>query len=143
MKKITLLLSFIGFCLYGFSQNLENQIIKTVVIENKPTDSNYVFSVVEEMPQFPGGNDARIEFLKGNIIYPKSARKKGISGTVFANFIVEKDGSISNITVLRGVHPDIDAEVIRVILLFPKWIPGKENGKTVRVSFNLPIRFIL
>lgn len=105
-------------------------------------DSN-IFVVVEETPQFPGGENARIEYLVKNIMYPENARKTDIQGTVYVTFIIEKDGTISNVKVLRGIGGGCDEESIRVVKNMPKWIPGKQSGKNVRVQFNMPITFKL
>jgi TonB family protein len=102
-----------------------------------------VFSVVEKMPSYPGGDEARIAFLVQNIKYPEEAKKKGIQGKVFVSFIIEADGSITNVKVLRGFDKSCDQEAVRVIKLMPKWNPGIQEGKTVRVQFNLPIKFAL
>ncbi len=100
-----------------------------------------IFTVVEESPSFPGGADSLYSFIKRNIKYPEEAINNGISGTVFISFVVETDGTLSNIKVIRGVHPALDAEAIRVIKLMPKWIPGKQRGIVVSTSFNIPIKF--
>ncbi len=100
-----------------------------------------VFEVVEQMPSFPGGLNALMNYLSTNIVYPEEAWKKGEEGRVVASFIVETDGSISNVSISRSVSPLLDAEAVRVITAMPKWIPGKNNGKTVRVKFNVPISF--
>lgn len=105
--------------------------------------SDEVFTVVEEQPTFPGGNAAITAYLSQNLKYPQSAYDAKIEGTVYANFIIEKDGSVSNVKILRGIHPDCDAEVIRVVSEMPKWNPGKQRGQAVRVQFNLPVRFRL
>ncbi len=105
--------------------------------------SDEVFTVVEEQPTFPGGNAAITTYLSQNLKYPQSAFDAEIEGTVYANFIIEKDGSVSNVKILRGIHPDCDAEVIRVVSEMPKWNPGKQRGQAVRVQFNLPVRFRL
>ncbi len=102
-----------------------------------------VFVVVEESPTFPGGNEAITAYLSQNLQYPKAASDAKIEGTVFVQFIIEKDGSVSNIKILRGIHPDCDAEVIRVVSEMPKWNPGKQRGQAVRVQFNLPVKFRL
>ena len=120
-----------------------NKNVETPVVKQEKGGNYDVFTVVEENPQFPDGDEARMVFLQKNIKYPKSARKKGVQGVVYVTFIVEKDGSLSNIKILRGIHPDCDNEVIRVVKLFPKWIPGKQKGKTVRVQFNMPVKFML
>lgn len=102
-----------------------------------------IYDMVDEMPQFTGGDEARIFFLSNNIKYPHKARQKGISGTVYVTFVVEKDGSLSDPKILRGIGEGCDEEVIRVIKLMPKWIPGKQQGEAVRVQFNMPIKFTL
>ncbi|TVQ94884.1 MAG: energy transducer TonB [Bacteroidetes bacterium] len=102
-----------------------------------------VYDNVDELPFFPGGDENLMRFFAQTLTYPQAAREKSIQGTVFVTFIVEKDGSISNIEILRGVSDELDNEAIRVISSMPEWIPGKADNKTVRVSFNLPIRFIL
>lgn len=106
-------------------------------------DSKDVFTVVENMPKFPGGTNALYRHLATNIKYPASSKNNGEQGRVFINFIVEPDGSVSNVRVLRGVSPLLDAEAIRVVSLMPKWSPGIQRGKFVRVSYNLPIKFTL
>lgn len=102
-----------------------------------------LFTVVEDMPQFPGGDEARIKYMQENIKYPEEARKKGIQGTVYVTFVVEKNGKISDVRVLRGIGGGCDEEAIRVIQNMPDWIPGKQRGEAVRVQFNTPIRFAL
>lgn len=102
-----------------------------------------VFAIVEEMPEFPGGDEAKIRYLIDNLHYPQDARNSHIQGTVYASFIVEKDGSVTNIKILRGIGTSCDMEVIRVIQNMPHWIPGKQRGKPVRVRFNMPVRFTL
>ena len=102
-----------------------------------------VFDVVEEMPQYPGGPQALFKFLSENVRYPAEAEKAGIQGRVIATFVVEKDGSISQPTVVKSVDPQLDAEAIRVISAMPNWIPGKQNGKVVRVKYTVPLSFHL
>ncbi len=102
-----------------------------------------VFVVVEQMPVFPGGDKARVKYLSENIQYPVEARNQGIEGTVFISFVVETDGSISNVHVLKGVGGELDKEAIRVVSGMPPWVPGKQRGKPVRVRFNMPIQFKL
>ncbi len=102
---------------------------------------NGIFTLVEEMPEYPGGIAKLMEYLANNIKYPEKARKNKVQGKVFVNFIVEKDGSISNIKILRGLGDGCNEEVIRVLKNMPKWEPGKHNGKPVRVSFNIPVKF--
>jgi len=101
------------------------------------------FEVVEQMPAFPGGDAALMKYLSENIKYPKAAEKAGEQGRVVVNFIVEKDGAISNVNVVRSVTPTLDAEAVRVIKAMPKWVPGKQDGQFVRVKYNVPVSFRL
>jgi protein TonB len=103
-----------------------------------------VFTVVENQPEFIGGQTAMIEFLTKNIVYPKAEREKGIQGTVYVTFIVETDGNLSNVKVIRGVNKALDNEAVRVVkLMEKKWKAGTFKGKPVRVQFNLPIKYAL
>lgn len=102
-----------------------------------------IFTVVESMPEFPGGAEAMMAFIAKNMKYPPMARESGIQGRVFVNFVVEPNGSVSNVKVLRGIGGGCDEEAIRVVESMPKWTPGRQRGKAVRVSFNLPVRFTL
>ena len=105
--------------------------------------NDMVFDVVEVMPQFPGGQIAMLQYLMKNIKYPEQAMKEGIQGRVTVSFIVEKDGSISDVKPVLSVHPLLNKEAVRVVKSMPKWSPGKHNGKPVRVRFNLPVMFKL
>ena len=111
--------------------------------EEEVAEEELIFMVVESMPCFPGGDVARIKYLNENLKYPKSARESSIKGRVFVTFVVEKDGSISNVKILRGIGGGCDEEAIRVIKNMPRWIPGKQRNVPVRVQFNMPIRFVL
>jgi len=102
-----------------------------------------VFLVVEEAPEFPGGQEALLTYLGNNIKYPQLARESNIQGTVYVGFIVEANGSISNVKVARGIGGGCDDEAVRVVKDMPAWKPGKQRSKPVRVQFNLPVRFIL
>lgn len=102
-----------------------------------------VFMVVEEMPEFPGGMGECMKWLGQNIKYPADAKEKGVEGRVIVQFVVEKDGTIVNAKVVRGVDPDLDAEALRVVNQSPKWKPGKQKGEAVRVKYTLPIMFKL
>ena len=102
-----------------------------------------VFMVVEEAPVFPGGEEARTRFLQENIRYPQLARESNIQGTVYVTFVVERNGAINDVRVLRGIGGGCDEEAVRVIRAMPKWMPGKQRGKPVRVQFNMPVKFIL
>ena len=108
---------------------------KTVVSQSKQN----VYDTVEQMPEFPGGMPAMIEFLQTNLKYPSDAKKQNVGGRVLVMFVVETDGTISNVRVAKNVFPSLDAEAVRVVKAMPKWNPGKEKGKPVRVNFSLPI----
>jgi TonB family protein len=99
--------------------------------------------VVDPMPAYPGGRLKMVKYIQKNLKYPKSAIKDKIEGTVVLNFRVAKDGKIENITIVKGVRDDLDAEAIRIIEKMPKWKPGEQHGKAVNVSFNFPIGFKL
>jgi len=99
-----------------------------------------VFQIVEKQPEFPGGIEKMMQFISTNFQYPSIDMENGIEGRVYVSFVVEKDGSISTIKVLRGVSKTIDEEAIRVIKKMPNWTPGEQAGKTVRVKYILPIR---
>ncbi|OFY06174.1 MAG: hypothetical protein A2W93_10485 [Bacteroidetes bacterium GWF2_43_63] len=105
--------------------------------------SEDIYTITETQPEFPGGVDALMTFLKNNIKYPLAARNNEIQGTVYITYIIEPDGELSNIKVLKGIGGGCDEEAIRVISLMPAWKPGTQRGKPVRAYFNLPIQFIL
>lgn len=102
-----------------------------------------IFTIVEEQPTFPDGEEAMMNYLGNNIRYPQVARENGIQGTVYLTFVVESNGLISNVKTLRGIGGGCDEEAVRVVRNMPLWNPGKQRGRPVRVQFNLPIRFIL
>jgi protein TonB len=111
------------------------------VVEVKKEVENKIFDVVEQPPSFPGGNV--IAWLSQNIHYPPVAEENNIQGRVVVSFVVEPDGSISNVAVVKGVDPSLDKEAARVVKAMPKWNPGKQNGQAVRVKYNLPVTFKL
>lgn len=116
----------------------------TVYNSDEINEGDSIFTLVKQMPEFPGGTSALMEYLGANINYPEQAKKDSIQGRVFVNFIVEKDGTIGKVNVLRGVGGGCDEESIRVIKSMPAWTPGRdENGNAVRVSYNIPIKFTL
>ena len=131
MKKLILMLLMAACCL--MTANAQ----KTVVSQTDPK----VFDTVEQMPEYPGGMQAMIAFLQTNMKYPEDAAKQKVEGRVMVQFIVETDGSISDVHVAKQVFPSLDAEAIRVVQAMPKWTPGKEKGNVVRVKYNLPIVF--
>jgi len=106
-------------------------------------DTDIVHDVVEVMPEYPGGMNALMSFLSDNIIYPEEAEEKGIEGRVLITFIIEKNGSISNVEVAESVNPLLDKEAVRVVKTMKKWIPGKQNNEPARVRYTLPISFVL
>ena len=110
-------------------------------VEEEATEE--IFVVVEKQPEFPGGTTALMKFLGDNIKYPVIAQENGIQGRVITNFVVERDGSISDVQVVRGQDPSLDKEAVRVIKTMPKWAPGQQRGKPVRVRFTLPVVFRL
>lgn len=106
-------------------------------------DDGKVFSVVEEMPTFPGGEEKLRDYLRNNIKYPGIARENGISGRVYVTFVVDKEGKIKDIRLLRGIGGGCDEEAMRVIRSMPDWKPGRQNGRAVQVQYNLPVNFTL
>lgn len=112
-------------------------------IDDPELVTEIVDETVDQMASYPGGIPALMDFLNENIKYPEQAEREGIEGRVVAGFIVERDGSVSNIEILKSVHPLLDAEVVRVMSLMPNWIPGRQNGQPVRVKYSLPITFRL
>ena len=117
---------------------------KEVVVDEKPKEEETkVFDVVEQMPSFPGGDAELMKFLNTHIKYPVVAEENGIQGRVVATFVVERDGSISDVKVIKSVDPSLDKEAIRVLKSMPKWIPGKQNGSAVRVKYTVPVTFKL
>ena len=109
----------------------------------KPEVATKVFDVVEEMPSVPGGNGALMSYLNSNTKYPVVAQENGVQGRVIISFVVERDGSISDVKVARSVDPSLDREAQRVVKSMPRWTPGKQNGQTVRVKYTVPVVFRL
>ncbi len=122
------------------TQRVETEPVKA---EPKPEVENKVFDVVEQMPSFPGGPSALMQYLSSNIKYPVVAQENGVQGRVVVSFVVERDGSITDVQVARSVDPSLDREAQRVVRSMPKWIPGKQNGQAVRVKYNVPVAFRL
>ena len=118
---------------------------KEVIAEPEPpkVEESKVFDVVEEMPQFPGGQSALLEYLAKNIKYPVVAEENGVQGRVIVTFVVERDGSITDVKVVKSVDPSLDKEAARVVKSMPHWIPGKQNGSAVRVKYTVPVTFKL
>lgn len=152
MKKIialSALLLLLGSNLNG--QNVVNPtnekdnitILRAVGDDSTVSDKEKVYQVVEQQPSFPGGREELFKYLAYNVRYPIDAAKNKIEGRVLVTFVVEHDGSISNVNVANSVYPSLDKESIRVVSGMPKWIPGKANGKTIRVKYTIPITFRL
>ena len=112
-------------------------------IEEEEIVEAEIFKVVEEMPEFPGGAAKMMEFIQKNIKYPMMARESDIQGRVFVNFVVEPDGSITNVTVMRGIGGGCDEEALRVVQSMPNWKPGKQRGKAVACKYTVPVSFRL
>lgn len=132
MKKTTLML--LAAILLFIPHNIKAQETK---------EDNTIYEVVSQMPEFPGGMKALTEYLDNNIKYPKEAEKEGIQGNVYIKFVIKKDGNIDDIKIIKGIHPLLDAEAIRVIKAMPKWIPGRQNDKPVNIKHLMPITFSL
>ena len=134
MKTFAYLLNPLMLLLFVFNHNS---------ITGQTNQDTTIYLTVEQNPSFPGGRDALMNYLASNIQYPQEAKRKLKSGRVYMQFVVETDGSISHVKVLRGVCESLDAEAMRVIKNMPKWTPGYQKGEPVRVSFNLPITFTM
>lgn len=111
--------------------------------EEEEQKEEEIFVFVEENAGFPGGEEARMKYLRDHIKYPEMAKESGVQGTVYLKFVVEKNGSISNVKVLRGIGGGCDEEAVKVLKSMPKWKPAKQRGRPVRVWFNMPIKFTL
>ena len=114
-----------------------------VASNSEEDETDKIFNIVEEMPEFPGGMLALMKYLQKNIKYPADCKKEGIQGRVIVQFVVNKDGSISEAEVVKPVNPHLDSEALRLVYTMPNWIPGKQKGERVRVRFTLPVSFRL
>ncbi|MEZ4721734.1 MAG: energy transducer TonB [Flavobacteriales bacterium] len=145
MKQFLALIFLITCCML----NAQQEVLEIVPIKeadrNALIDPDPIYTIVQEAPQFPGGNEAMMEFVSEHLQYPKEAKDQNIQGTVYAQLLINKEGCIdtSAINILRGVHPSLDKESIRVIKAMPCWTPGYQRGNPVRVYVNLPFRFML
>lgn len=123
---------------------VKKEVVEEAPVVEKPKDEGPVnIAMVEQKPSFPGGDAAMYQWLSNNINYPAAASEEGVQGKVIVQFIVEKDGHISGVHVVRGKHPALDAEAKRVVSKMPRWTPGRNNGQPVRVTYNLPVTFRL
>jgi TonB family protein len=145
----TMMYSMDPFTISGDIVNkLKNKIMTDEDIDVEVTevgcvDNDTVYNIVEQMPEFPGKEKAMMEFVTHNIHYPEEAKEKGIEGRVFVGFVVEKDGSINEVKVLKGIGHGCDEEAVRVVKSMPKWKPGMQKGKPVRVHYQMPFFFKL
>ncbi len=138
MKKVFIFMAIaLSFCKFNRMQAQVEEIIPKVGGEDE------IFIVCETPAEFPGGKKELYKFISSNFEYPKKARENGISGTVHTTFVVEKDGSLSDIKVLHDIGYGCGEEIVRIIKLMPKWNPAKQKGEAVRMQFNLPFKFSL
>lgn len=117
--------------------------IAPIIQEKEEEEETQVFFIVEEMPEFPGGEKALVSFLVSSVKYPVIAQESGVHGTVTVSFVIEKDGSVTDVAILRSIDPSLDKEALRVVRTLPRWKPGMQRGKPVRVSYRVPIAFKL
>lgn len=127
----------------GLSKEIQVQDQSEAKTETQELDDNKIYDVCDEMPQFPGGPQALFEYLSKSIKYPVDAENNHIKGRVIVQYVVEREGSISNVIVIKSVYPSLDNEAIRVIQSMPHWIPGKKDGVAVRVKYTVPVTFNL
>lgn len=114
-----------------------------LVFEEETREEGEIFMIVEEMPEFPGGPEALQRYLSQSVRYPVIAQENGIQGRVYIQFVINQNGEVTNATILRGVDPSLDREALRVVEAMPKWKPGKQRNRPVRVSYTVPINFVL
>lgn len=128
------------------TNDLNKQVVKEQIIAPEPApepEKVYNIAMVEQKPEFPGGDAAMYKWLGDHINYPAAAAEEGVSGRVVVEFVVSKTGAIENVKVLRGRHPALDKEALRVVKSMPKWQPGRNNGQPVKVTYTLPVTFRL
>ena len=127
-----------------FDKGTDDVVAPVATVNNQITEeTDQPFIIVEQMPQFPGGDNEMVKFIKLNLRYPPLATEMGVSGTVIINFVVERDGKITRVKVVRGIGGGCDEEAVRVVSKMPAWSPGKQGGKPVLVSFTMPFKFML
>ncbi|MCQ2203131.1 MAG: energy transducer TonB [Bacteroidales bacterium] len=124
-------------------ENTEIEFVEVEVQEEEPVEEEEVFLIVEQMPVFPGGDDALRKYLAQSVKYPVIAQENGIQGRVFVSFVVNQKGEVTNVKVARPFDPNLDKEAVRVVQSMPKWTPGMQRGKAVKVSYTVPINFVL
>ena len=140
-----IVVSYAGFesSAIGVSKTFSGTGLNKMIIPLRRVDSTRPYDVVDEMPQFPGGPGKLFEYITQNLRYPKEAEDKGLQGRVITTFVVETDGGISNVQVVKSVEPTLDAEAVRVVRAMPKWIPGKQGSELARVKYTIPVTFKL
>ncbi len=124
----------------------DDDVIEEQVVEEEDENAGQeeeIFVFVEDQPEYPGGDEARLKYLGKAIVYPEMAKESSIQGTVYVTFVVEKNGKISNVKVLRGIGGGCDEAAVNAIKGMPSWKPGKQRGRAVRAQFNMPVKFIL
>jgi len=126
-----------------FDEEAEVEFQEVEVEEEVVEETEEVFLIVEQMPEFPGGDEALRKYLATSVKYPVIAQENGIQGRVFVAFVVDKNGNVTNVRVARPFDPNLDKEAVRVVQSMPKWTPGKHRGKAVKVSYTVPINFVL
>ena len=143
--KLVWVLLALNLVFFACSGPVQKDEIDTSVqsVEKAHSIEDVTFTVVEKAPVFPGGMEKLFQYLTNNVEYPQVAKEKGIQGRVFVNFIVDNDGSVDSVKVLKGIGGGCDEEAIRVVAAMPNWEPGMQRGKPVRVSYNLPVKFTL
>lgn len=122
--------------------DMETEVVEVEVVEEESNEPDF-FTIVEDMPAFPGGDAALLKFIAEHVEYPPIAKENGITGVVYVSYIVDKDGSIKDVKVVRGADPFLDKEAVRVVKTLKGYKPGKQRGKPVPVQFTIPIRFVL
>ena len=133
-------------CLAVTFANCNNSMLATnddKINEKSFTNQDDAYVIVEEMPEFPGGEIAVLKFIADNVVYPEEAKAKDIEGTVYVKFVINSEGKVQDVETLRGVDPLLDQEAIKVIESMPEWIPGRQSGKPVNVRMQVPIKFQL
>lgn len=140
LPLIGMVILFFGCDFQGYDEKV---VLENGEVTSKNIETNEIFDVVEDSPEFPGGMEAWNEFLMNNLKYPEKAREMGIEGTVYVVFEVRKDGSVKNVELLKGIGAGCDEEAKRVIMQSPNWTPGKQKGHTVNVRMRVPIKFKL
>lgn len=143
MKYSFIFIAMMAYSSLAYSQSNNSNVAKDSKTVKTKQDNSKVYDVVEKMPSFPGGQKALLDYLNKNVKYPAVAERKEIQGRVVVQYIVGKDGSISDVKVAKSVHPLLDAEAVRVVESMPNWIPGERNGNPITVRYTIPITFRL